>query len=187
MSSSWLEELEARLEEQLESFLRDNPQQEALLAEQEGRDRQQWLRRERLRLRQQAEEQRQGLLRLAEEIRRWQERVQRARAAGADDLAARAQAHGEGLMEQGRSRWQELAELGQRFGAVERELEELGGSAAAAKPAAAAAPNPVATNAAAAEAPGAAGMAAGGASLDADWAAFEAQQELQELRRRMRL
>jgi hypothetical protein len=57
---SWLEELEARLNQQLESFLRTNPQQEALLAEQAQRDRQQRLLHERLKLRQEAELQRQG-------------------------------------------------------------------------------------------------------------------------------
>ena len=41
--ANWLEELEARLNQQLESFLRANPQQEALLAEQDQRDRQQRL------------------------------------------------------------------------------------------------------------------------------------------------
>jgi len=56
MSSSWLEELEARLEQQLEGFLRSNPQQEELLREQTARDRQRRLLEERLQLRQQAEE-----------------------------------------------------------------------------------------------------------------------------------
>ncbi|MEA5411236.1 hypothetical protein VB737_05590, partial [Synechococcus sp. BA-120 BA3] len=76
--SSWLEELEARLDQQLEGFLRTNPQQEELLREQAARDRQRQLLAERLRLRQQAEEQRRELLRLAEEIRQWQERTGRA-------------------------------------------------------------------------------------------------------------
>jgi hercynine metabolism protein len=193
MSSSWLEELEARLEEQLDAFLQGNPQQEALLGEQEGRDRQQRLRRERLRLRQEAEAQRQALLRLAGEIRQWQERVQRARAAGVEDLAARAEAHGQGLMEQGRQRWQVLSELGKQFGTVERELEELAGSAAARKPPVTpeAAGGPRASAAArgapTGSAPAGSGpTGGGGGSLDEDWAAFEAQQELQELRRRMR-
>jgi hercynine metabolism protein len=170
MSGSWLEELEARLEQRLEAFLHSNPQQEALLGEQEARDRQERLRRERLQLRQEAELQRQGLLRLAGEIRQWQDRVDRARTAGADDLAARAEAHVAGLMEQGRSRWQTLGELGGRFTEVERQLNDLAG-----------APDSTAT--------AATGSATGGAaaegSLDADWAAFEARQELQELRRRM--
>jgi len=166
-----MEELEARLNQQLESFLRANPQQEALLAEQAQRDRQQRLLHERLKLRQEAELQRQGLLRLAGEIRQWQERSERARGAGAEELAARAEAHITTLMEQGRNRWQTLAELGERFAAVERELAEL-----------TAAPTP--------PAPGrsgervADGMADGMAELEQDWRRFEAQQELEALRRR---
>ena len=158
--SSWLEELEARLNQQLESFLRANPQQEALLAEQAQRDRQQRLLHERLKLRQEAELQRQGLLRLAGEIRQWQERSERARGAGAAELAARAEAHIATLMEQGRNRWQTLA-------AVERELAEL-----------TAAPTP--------PAPGRSGerVADGMAELEQDWRRFEAQQELEALRRR---
>ena len=164
---SWLEELEARLNQQLESFLRTNPQQEALLAEQAQRDRQQRLLHERLKLRQEAELQRQGLLRLAGEIRQWQERSERARGAGAEELAARAEAHIATLMEQGRNRWQTLAELGERFAAVERELAEL-----------TAAPTP--------PAPGRSGerVADGMAELEQDWRRFEAQQELEALRRR---
>jgi len=164
---SWMEELEARLNQQLESFLRANPQQEALLAEQAQRDRQQRLLHERLKLRQEAELQRQGLLRLAGEIRQWQERSERARGAGAAELAARAEAHIATLMEQGRNRWQTLAELGERFAAVERELAEL-----------TAAPTP--------PAPGRSGerVADGMAELEQDWRRFEAQQELEALRRR---
>ena len=164
---SWLEELEARLNQQLESFLRANPQQDALLAEQAQRDRQQRLLHERLKLRQEAELQRQGLLRLAGEIRQWQERSERARGAGAEELAARAEAHIATLMEQGRNRWQTLAELGERFAAVERELAEL-----------TAAPTP--------PAPGRSGerVADGMAELEQDWRRFEAQQELEALRRR---
>ena len=159
-SSSWLEDLESRLESTFESFLRANPGQEALLQEQEARDRQQRLRRQRLELQGQAELGRRLLLELGEEIRRWQERVERARQAGADDLAGRAEAHIASLMEQGRLRWQELGELGRRFAGVEKELAELGrlGTPPA--------PSPQDT-------------------LEGDWVAFEARQELENLRRSM--
>jgi hercynine metabolism protein len=159
-SSSWLEDLESRLESTFESFLRANPGQEALLQEQEARDRQQRLRRQRLELQGQAELGRRRLLELGEEIRRWQERVERARQAGADDLAGRAEAHIASLMEQGRLRWQELGELGRRFAGVEKELAELGRQGTPP------APSPQDT-------------------LEGDWVAFEARQELENLRRGM--
>lgn len=169
-SGNWLDQLEARLEETLEGFLQANPQQEALLAEQQARERQQRLRRERLSLKTEAELQRQGLLRLAEDIRSWQGRVERAKGAGALDLAGRAEAHIATLMEQGRARWQTLAELGERFAAVERELQELAAGGAASGAGAAAPPPPPRPTR---------------TGLEADWAAFETQQELEELRRKL--
>jgi hercynine metabolism protein len=174
---SWLDDLESRLESQLEAFLRSSPAQEALLAEQERQDRLSQLRRQRLELQQQAEQQRQELLQLAVDIRQWQERVERARSAKATDLANRAATHIASLMELGRLRWQGLAELGQQFTALEWELTELGrrpangsGGAQGSEPSNDS--NPEATT-------------PEPANLDSDWAAFEAQQELEELRRRM--
>ena len=137
----------------------------------------------RLRLRQEAELQRQGLLRLAGEIRQWRERVEKARGAGASDLAGRAEAHIVTLMEQGRSRWQTLGEVGERFAAVERDLQQLTARAAPA------------------QAPGQGGQGATGdggrekrgqdsakaspmEELEQAWASFETEQELESLRRR---
>ncbi|MEB3302691.1 MAG: hercynine metabolism protein [Cyanobacteriota bacterium] len=171
-SGNWLDQLEARLDQTLEGFLRANPQQDTLLAEQEARDRQQQLRRNRLALKTEAELQRQGLLRLAEDIRCWQARVDRAKGAGALDLAGRAEAHIATLMEQGRARWQTLGELGERFAAVEQELQQLGAASGSRGPAAAAKP-------------GGQPSEATGPDLEADWSAFETQQELEELRRKM--
>ena len=166
MAGDWLEQLEAQLEQQLETFLAANPAQQARLAEQEARDRQAALVGERSRLQRQAEQRRQQLLQLAEEIRAWRLRVERARAAGAGDLAARAEAHVAGLMEQGRASWAQLARQGQAFAAVERELQELAERPPRRPPASAPA-------AASAE-----------QDLEQAWAAFEAEQELEALRRR---
>ena len=95
----------------------------------------------------------------------------------AEELANRAETHVAGLMEQGRQRWQTLTELGQRFGAVEWELSQLGRQATgAAAPSATAPP----AGASAAEAGGGAGSDLGEA-----WAAFEAQQDLEALKQRL--
>lgn len=181
---SWLEELEARLEQGLESFLRANPDQESLLSAQEALERCERLRRERRSLLERAEACRQGLLELAGEIRSWQERVRRARSAGANDLADRAETHVAALMERGRVRWQELTELGERSAAVERELAE----AEAKRRHNATASTPSSASQAAQSAAGS-GAGAGsdrtGSDLEADWAAFEAQEELRELRQRV--
>lgn len=175
----WLQELERQLNAGLDAFLKANPDQRALLEEQESRDRQQRLIRERARLRQDADLQRQGLLRLAEDIRQWQGRVVKARAAAAEDLARRAEAHIAELMDVGRNRWRSLRELGECYVLVERQLEELrrhepGADEARRNTASGAAMGVAAT-----------GEGASEASLEEDWAAFEARQELEELRRRM--
>ena len=156
---SWLDELEAQLDQRLGAFLQGNPAQEALLAEQEARDRQARLAGQRRQLQRQAEQQRQALLQLADEIRQWQQRVTKARAARADQLADRAQAHQGALMDQGRQRWQQLGELGVSFAAVEEELQQL-------------ANQPVNTPVQRAT------------NLEKDWAAFETQQALDDLKRR---
>ena len=153
---SWLDELEARLDQQLAAFLTANPSQEALLGEQEARDRQARLVGQRRQLQRQAEQERQALLQLATEIRCWQERLAKARAAGATALAERAEAHQLGLMEQGRQRWQHLGELGVSFETVERDLRELESR-----------PRPPKTS-----------------NLEQEWASFEAEQALEQLRRR---
>jgi len=167
---TWFDDLEARLNQQLEAFLQANPAQQTRLEQQEARDRQERLNRDRLQLQQQAQELRQSLLLLAGEIRQWQARSSKASAAGASDLAARAQAHLGSLMLQGRQQWQQLAELGARFAAVEAELEQLSRSAQG--------PAPQATSGSTSPRP-----ATNGAALEAEWAAFEADQALQHLKR----
>ena len=157
---SWFDDLEARLNQQLEAFLQANPAQQIRLEQQEARERQEQLSRNRLELQQQAQQQRQTLLELAGEIRQWQARSSKGRGAGADALAARAEAHLADLMLQGRQRWQQLAELGARFAALEAELEQLNTSARMPQPGSSPASN-----------------------LEAEWSAFEAEQQLEQLKR----
>lgn len=169
---TWFDDLEARLNQQLEAFLQANPAQDTLLREQEARDRQERLNRDRLQLQQQAQELRQSLLQLASEIRQWQARCSKARAAGASDLAARAEAHLGALMLQGRQQWHQLAELGARFAAVEAALEQLRSSAQGSS-----------TQTPAASARSSTRPPTHAATLEAEWAAFEAEQALQQLKR----
>jgi hercynine metabolism protein len=122
--ADWLDQLEAKREQTFEAFLRANPAQQELLQEQEQRDRQQKAAGRRRAQRAEAELLRQELLNLAAEIQQWQQRVERARTAGACDLANRAQLHLDQLMERGRSRWQRLEQLG-------RDLEQESAKTAA--------------------------------------------------------
>lgn len=166
---SWLEELEARLEQQLQAFLASNPAQDALLREQEARDLQARLIGRRRQLQLEADQRRAELLRRAEEIRQWRQRLERARSAGANELAARAGAHLEGLMDQGRRQWQQLEALGQEFGRIDRQLTDLGEQA---------------RQSAAARQTSQRGDSQSPSDLERAWAAFETEQELERLRRR---
>jgi len=152
--SNWLEQLERELDQRLSAFLRNNPVQNQLFQDQHQQDRAQALQRQRQQLQQDAEQMRGQLLTLVTEVRAWTERIDRARRAGALDLAQRAQAHLDGLMAQGRTQWTDLANLGRRFSEVEAQLQELSRQAQSSRP-----------------------------GLDDDWARFEAEQELQQLRR----
>ena len=113
------------------------------------------MQRQRQQLQSEAKQQRQQLLRLAEDVRAWRSRVNRARAAGAGDLAARAEQHLTSLMNQGRALWADLEDLGRRFNEVERQLKEPHHQQKTPSP----------------------------STLEKDWALFEAEQELEQLRR----
>jgi hercynine metabolism protein len=154
--NSWLDQLEQELDQRLSAFLRSNPTQDALFEQQHIRDRVGALQRQRQQLQNEAEQQRKQLLTLAEEVRSWQQRVDRARAAGATELATRADQHLNGLMEQGRSLWNDLADLGRRFHEVEQQLQDLTQQQRTPSP----------------------------STLEKDWALFEQEQELEQLRRR---
>jgi hercynine metabolism protein len=161
-SADWLEQLEARLEQQLEAFLRANPAQEALLQEQEQLEH----RKQQRQALQQAEALRSELLHSAAEIQQWRDRAQRARSAGASALADRAEQQVLQLMERGRQRWQAL--------------EQLGRQVCDTTPAAGAARSDETR-----DAPQSSSAAAAGREpLDQAWARFETEQELEALRRR---
>ncbi|MCB4389436.1 hercynine metabolism protein [Synechococcus sp. MU1617] len=153
--SSWLEQLERELDARLSAFLRNNPVQDNLFSEQHLKDRAGALQRQRQQLQSEAKQQRQQLLKLAEDVRAWRSRVDRARAAGAVDLAVRAEQHLTSLMNQGRTLWADLEDLGRRFTEVEKQLQELHQQQQTPSP----------------------------STLEKDWALFEAEQELQQLRR----
>ncbi|WP_115127016.1 hercynine metabolism protein [Synechococcus sp. GEYO] len=160
MSPTWLDQLEQNLEERLDAFLHSNPDQDRLLQEQHLQDRQRDLRSRRDLMQIQARDLRRQLLSLAEQVQAWGERTKKARDAGADDLALRAEQHVKTLMDQGRDLWNELDELGRNFRDLDQQISRLNQKASQQR---------------------------GHRSLDEDWALFEAQQELEDLRRRQGL
>ena len=150
---TWLDQLEQELDQRLSAFLRSNPIQEGLFQEQHQRDRVKALQRQRQQLAEEAHEQRRQLLSLAEEIKAWSDRSHRARAAGASDLAERAEQHRNELMHQGHELWNDLVSLGRRFDEVDAQLQEVKQQKSIRS------------------------------KLNQDWALFEAEQELEEMRR----
>ena len=152
--SNWLEQLERELDQRLAAFLSNNPVQEQLFRQQHQLDRARSLQRQRQQLQQQAEEQREQLLALSADVRAWTERTERARRAGEQDLSRRAEQHLRGLMDQGRTLWADLGDLGRRFKEGDQQLSALSRQ-----------------------------QSNGVSSLDRDWALFEAEQELEQLRR----
>ena len=156
MSPTWLDNLERSLEERLEQFLRSNPSQDQLLQEQHLQDRQRDLHNRRGQQQLQARELRRQLLTLAEQVQAWTKRGEKARGAGALELAQRADQHVVGLMQQGRELWNEFEALGLQFAELEEQLNSLKSQGQ---------------------------QSSSRRSLDEDWALSEAQQELEELRR----
>jgi len=152
--NNWLEQLERELDQRLAAFLSKNPVQEQLFRQQHQLDRARSLQRQRVQLQQEAKELRKQLLALAADVRAWTERTERARRAGEQELSRRAEQHLNGLMDQGRSQWTDLADLGRRFKEVDQQLSELNRQ-----------------------------QSSGVSSLDREWALFEAEQELEQLRR----
>ena len=153
--STWLEQLERELDKRLSEFLRNNPIQDQLFQDQHQQDRAMALKRQRRQLQQDAEEHRRQLLDLADQVKDWRERIQRADRAGATDLADRAGHHLNQLMTQGRHLWSDLENLGRRFEEVDGQLAELSRQ-------------PQSSNQ---------------KDLDRDWAMFEAEEELKRMRR----
>lgn len=160
MSPTWLDQLEQNLEERLDAFLHSNPDQDRLLQEQHLQDRQRDLSSRRDLMKIQARDLRRQLLSLAEQVQAWGERTKKARDAGANDLALRAEKHVKTLMDQGRDLWNELDELGRNFRDLDQQISRLNQRASQQR---------------------------GHRSLDEDWALFEAHQELEDLRRRQGL
>ena len=122
MESSWWQRLEQELEQQFDHFLSDHPNQKELLDQEHWNEQQRRKHQRLLGIDQEAQDLRQHLLKLSKDISAWSKRVKRAHAAGAHDLASRAETHLSHLMGQGRAQWQALAALGEEAQQLKQEL-----------------------------------------------------------------
>ncbi len=109
--------LEARLDE----FLRNNPHLELQALEEKLREQEQETRRLMADLRLNEKQLQDEILATAQEIQRWHLRIEKARAAGRLDLAEPAQAHEAGLLREGNQKWGQMEMLKQRL----KQTEEL--------------------------------------------------------------
>lgn len=160
MANQWWQDLEKQLEHQLDNFLKDHPSQRQRLEQEEWSERQRRRQARLVEITGQASSQRNRLLQLSAEISEWRQRVERARQAGEQQLAERAEAHVSQLMGQGRDGWKALAALGSE----DQQLrEELAGDRM---------PPPAST-----------ATTGSDQDLQQAWQRFEAEQELENLRR----
>ena len=124
MESSWWQRLVQELEQQFDRFLSDHPNQKELLDQEHWNEQQRRKHHRLLAIDQEAQDLRHRLLKLSKDISAWSKRVQRARAAGAHDLAGKAETHLSHLMGQGRAQWQALASLGEEAKQLQKDLAE---------------------------------------------------------------
>jgi len=109
--------LEARLEE----FLRNNPQLELQALQENLREQEEDTSRLLIDLQAQEKQLQTEILNTAQEIQRWHGRIEKARAAGRQDLAQAAQEREAALLRQGNQRWGQMEVLKQRI----QQTEEL--------------------------------------------------------------
>ncbi len=109
--------LEARLDE----FMRNNPHLELQALEEKLREQEQETRRLMADLRLKEQQLQDGILATAQEIQRWHSRIEKAKTAGRMDLAEPAQAHEAGLLREGNQKWGQMEILKQRL----KQTEEL--------------------------------------------------------------
>jgi len=125
MNENWAKEIEKGLEQRFNQFLRAKPYQDFLLKKQEHQDEYNSLIQQRKYLQEEAEEERQKLMAIVKKLRSWQSRSSRAKQAGAEDLAKRADEYLTKLMIEGRQSWARLDQLGKSFRNMERKISEV--------------------------------------------------------------
>ena len=155
MTQSWLQELEKKLEEGFSLFLEQNPYQASLLEKQNQKDSYELLMINYKEIQADAETKRNELLSIAKEVKEWAQRATKAREAKAFPLANKAEAHILNLKQKGERVWSELYELGKKFYSLKQRIQSIQEKGTRNVP-----------------------------NLDKEWIQFEAEEELEKLRRK---
>ena len=181
------------LETQLEDYLRNNPQLELIVLEDKLRDQEEETLRLMADLRRQEKQLQDEILSVAREIQLWHARIEKAKAADRKDLAEPAEAHEASLLRQGNQRWgqmevlkeriQQTQDLQLKIQARRKEVHQQVAQAQASRPSGTASETPptgsAPWNASPGENPGKT------ASLEQDFRRWEAEQELEQLKRNL--
>lgn len=122
---SVFDEFSRFLETRLEEFLRNNPDLELQALLEQLRDQDQDARRLLQRLEQQKNQQEQEILSLAQDIKTWHNRIEKAKQAGRLDLAAAAQEREAALLHQGNLVWGQRAGVGQQITQAQALLAQI--------------------------------------------------------------
>ena len=125
MTNDWLNNLEKKLEKKLSQFLEEAPHQKALFEKQRYKDAHQDLNTLQRKIMKEAEGKRKDLLNLAEEIKEWRSRRNKAKQANQIKLVTEVNKHLATLNQQGRDLWPELNQLGNNFKTNQKELNLL--------------------------------------------------------------
>ena len=180
------------LETQLEDYLRNNPQLELIVLEDKLRDQEEETLRLTADLRRQEKQLQDEILSVAREIQLWHARIEKAKAADRKDLAEPAEAHEASLLRQGNQRWGQMEVLKERIQQTQdlqlkiqsrrKEVHQQVAQAQASRPSGTESGTPTGSapwNASPGENPGKA------ASLEQDFRRWEAEQELEQLKRNL--
>jgi uncharacterized protein (TIGR04376 family) len=109
------------LEERLDEFLKNNPHLELQALDEKLREQAQETQRLLTDLRSREQQVQDSILSTAQEIQRWHIRIEKAKAAGRLDLAEPAQAHEASLLREGNQKWGQMEILRERI----KQTEEL--------------------------------------------------------------
>lgn len=103
------------LEERLDEYLRNNPHLELMVLEEKLREQEEQTLKLMADLKRQEQQSQNEILALAREIQLWHARIQKARTKGRMDLAEPATAHEASLLRQGNQKWAQMEVLKQRI------------------------------------------------------------------------
>jgi uncharacterized protein (TIGR04376 family) len=124
-SMGLFDDLSRFLENRLDEFLRNNPQLELQALDEKLREQEFETRRLLTDLKNREKQVESEILETAQEIQRWHIRIEKAKAAGRLDLAGPAQTHEAGLLREGNQKWGQMEGLRERMKQTEDLIRKI--------------------------------------------------------------